>query len=87
MCFTLASNLLATLMDRYPAILYIGAGILGKVGGEMILTDPWLVRTLHPSKAILYSAEAVAVILIIAAGRILSNTRSKWPGDRTSAGS
>jgi YjbE family integral membrane protein len=69
-----ASNLLATLMDRYPAILYIGAGILGKVGGEMIFTDPWLVRTLHPSKAILYSAEVIAVIVILVAGRLLSRS-------------
>jgi YjbE family integral membrane protein len=69
-----ASNLLATLMDRYPAILYIGAGILGKVGGEMIFTDPWLVRSLHPSKAILYSAEVIAVIVILVAGRLLSRS-------------
>jgi YjbE family integral membrane protein len=33
------SNLLARLMDRYPIIIYIGAAILGKVGGEMIMTD------------------------------------------------
>jgi YjbE family integral membrane protein len=69
-----ASNLLGMLMERYPAILYIGAGILGKVGGEMILTDPWLVRTLHPSKAVLYSAEVIAVILILVAGRVLSRS-------------
>jgi YjbE family integral membrane protein len=69
-----ASNLLATLMDRYPAILYIGAAILGKVGGEMIFTDPWLVRSLHPSKAILYSAEVIAVIVILVTGRLLSRS-------------
>lgn len=67
-----ASNLLARLMDRYPAILYIGAAILGKVGGEMIVTDPWLVRTLHPSKALLYSVEVISVILILVAGKVLS---------------
>ena len=47
------SNLLARLMDRYPIIIYVGSAILGKVGGEMIMTDrlvgevfsppPWLV--------------------------------------------
>jgi hypothetical protein len=40
----------------------------------MILTDPWLVRTLHPSKAVLYSAEVIAVILILVAGRVLSRS-------------
>ena len=44
----LSSTLLSKLMDRFPALLYLGAGILGKVGGEMILTDPFVVRTLAP---------------------------------------
>ena len=67
-----ASNLLAVLMDSYPVIVYLGAAILGKVGGEMMLTDPVVVSALHPSRTVLYSAEAVAVIGIIIAGRILS---------------
>lgn len=33
------SSLLSKLMDRYPIIVWIGAAILGKVGGEMIVTD------------------------------------------------
>jgi YjbE family integral membrane protein len=35
-----ASTILSKLMDRYPVILYLGAALLGKVGGEMIITDP-----------------------------------------------
>ncbi len=30
------STMLAKLMDRYPIILWIGAALLGKVGGEMM---------------------------------------------------
>ena len=33
------SNLISQLMARYQIIVFIGAAILGKVGGEMILTD------------------------------------------------
>lgn len=33
------SNLISNLMTRYQIIVFIGAAILGKVGGEMILTD------------------------------------------------
>ena len=36
------SGLLSMLMDRYPVIIYIGAAILGRVGAEMIITDPVL---------------------------------------------
>jgi len=62
-----SSNLLALLMDRYPLIIYVGAAILGKVGAEMMMTDPFVVRTLHPSQIVLYAVEAAAagVILIV----------------------
>ena len=65
-----SSNLIVLLMDRYPWTLYIGAAILGKVGGEMIMTDRVVVRTLHPSQTITYIAEAVAIVVILIVGRI-----------------
>ena len=39
------SNLLSMLMDKYPVIIYIGAAVLGRVGGEMMITDPFIVKT------------------------------------------
>jgi YjbE family integral membrane protein len=36
------STLLLRLMDRHPFILVLGAALLGKVGGGMIITDPIL---------------------------------------------
>jgi YjbE family integral membrane protein len=41
------SRMLSTLMDRYPIIIYIGSAVLGRVGGEMMVTDPWVERTFH----------------------------------------
>ena len=67
-----SSNLIVVLMDRYPWILYLGAAILGKVGGEMMVSDTFVVRTLHPSATELYAAQAVAIIGILVAGKILS---------------
>jgi YjbE family integral membrane protein len=43
------SSLLTKLMDRYRFLLYLGAGILGKVGGEMIITDPFVRAILKPN--------------------------------------
>ena len=40
------SSVLATLMTRYPAIIWIGGGILGYVAGDMILEDPMVERRL-----------------------------------------
>jgi len=63
-----SSNLLVKLMERFPATVYLGAGILGKVGGEMILTDAFVARVMHPSQAIRIVVEAVLVLALIATG-------------------
>jgi len=74
------SNLLSTLMDKYPVIIYIGAAILGKVGGEMMITDPVTVRLLpaslltpdllHPAQVLQYSVEAFFAAGVIAGGKL-----------------
>jgi YjbE family integral membrane protein len=64
------SGLLATLMDRYPAIVYAGAAVLGKVAAEMVLTDPVVARLLAPPKQAVWAAEALAAVGVIAAGRL-----------------
>lgn len=65
-----ASTLLAKLMDKYPIILYIGAAILGQVGGEMMVTDPFVVLTINPSKIFQYSVEACFTVGVIVAGKL-----------------
>lgn len=71
-----SSNLIATLMDRYPVIVYLGGAILGRVGGEMIMTDPFVARTLHPSRSLTWIAEGLTIVGILATGRYLSRKRS-----------
>jgi len=66
-----SSTLLSRLMDRYPWLMYLGSGILGKVGGEMILTDPLVVRLWHPSDLLRYSVEAVLVVSVIMIGKLI----------------
>src|SRR6476659_4473885 len=34
------AKLLVTLMERFPVIITIGAGLIGMVAGEMLVTDP-----------------------------------------------
>ena len=64
-----SSQLIATLMDRYAAIVYLGAALLGRVGGEMIMTDPFVARTLRPSQAVVWLAEIVAIVCIFIVGK------------------
>ena len=67
-----ASDLLSKLMDRYPSIVILGAAILGKVGAEMILTDPIVAARLQPSKPMIWAAEAIFAIAVVVAGKLLS---------------
>lgn len=66
----LTSNLLSMLMDKYPVIIYIGAAVLGKVAGEMIITDPFTVRLMNPGMVTVYLTEAVFAVGVIVAGKL-----------------
>lgn len=66
------SNLLSRLMDRYVFIIYLGAAILGKVGGDMIMTDRLIADYLHPAPWLVHTVEgvlAVGVVLVALAWR------------------
>jgi YjbE family integral membrane protein len=67
----LSSNLLSRLMDRFPALIYLGAGILAKVGGDMILTDPLVTHAWNPGDIVRYALDAVLVVGIIGIGRMI----------------
>ena len=63
------SSLLSALMDKFPAIIYAGAALLGKIGAEMILTDPVVNGFLAPPKPVIYALEATFAIGVIIAGK------------------
>ena len=64
------SGLLSMLMDRYPAIVYVGAAILGKVAAEMVLTDPVVAAVFALPARALWVAEALTAAGVIAAGKL-----------------
>jgi YjbE family integral membrane protein len=69
------SNILSKLMNRYPIILWLGAGILGKVGGEMMITDPWVHGLLHPPKWVEYAVMAFFVAFVCGLSKWLASRR------------
>ena len=71
----LSANLLANLMDRYPFTIYLGAGILGRVGGDMILTDAFVVHLWHFSDTVQYVIEGVLAVALMVGGKILCDRR------------
>lgn len=74
------SSLLSKLMDRYKLIIWIGAAVLGKVGAEMIVTDPVFVKhvlahvsmteikqgLLHANHSLVLIAEILGALTVIA---------------------
>jgi YjbE family integral membrane protein len=64
------SNLLSMLMDRYPVIILLGAAVLGRVAGEMIFTDPFVVALLGMPKWFNYLMEAVLAVGVIVVGKL-----------------
>jgi predicted tellurium resistance membrane protein TerC len=74
------SNLLSMLMDRYPIIIYLGAAVLGRVGGEMIMTDPIVVSYLKPGKTLQYAVEATLAVGVIVAGKLWMKWMTKSEG-------
>jgi YjbE family integral membrane protein len=63
-----ASNLLCLVIERYPILNYVGCAVLAKVGSDMILTDPFVVRVLAPTMVFSLSVQIVSVVLVIASG-------------------
>jgi YjbE family integral membrane protein len=59
------SSFLANLMDKYPVIIYLGAAVLGRVAGEMMITDPFIHNLLHPGKFLEYGVQAFFAVGVI----------------------
>ena len=64
------SGFLSMLMDRYPIIVYLGAAILGRVAGEMIMSDPAVVTRFAPPPWLGYTVEAVLAVGVIVVGKL-----------------
>jgi YjbE family integral membrane protein len=65
-----ASSLLSRLMDRFPIIIYAGAALLGKIGGEMVITDPFVRNLANPAPWLIYAVELVCASGVILYGRL-----------------
>ncbi|MEX0959183.1 MAG: TerC family protein [Burkholderiales bacterium] len=71
-----ASQLILRLMDRFPAIILIGGGLLGWVGLSMAVHDP-IVKDWVAAEAgwLNWLAPAAGAILVVAAGKLMAFRR------------
>ncbi len=67
-----ASQLIMHWMERFPLMVMLGAGLLGYVAAEMMITDPGLLALLPPLPDWADSlAGGVGAVLVVAVGRWL----------------
>jgi YjbE family integral membrane protein len=74
------SSLISKLMDKFPIIIWVGAAILGKVGAEMMVTDPIFIKHVllpiglaelkegvaHANHILILTAETIGALSIVA---------------------
>jgi len=69
------SGLLARLLDRFPILIYIGSAILGRVGGDMMITDPWVHKQLQPSQAMEIGVQVFFAVAVLIVGKLLARRK------------
>ena len=74
------SNLVATLMNRLPWLVYLGSAVLAFTAGEMIFEDPIVGRYLPHSALFEYSMIGLLVIGTIGLAYILNARQHSQPG-------
>jgi YjbE family integral membrane protein len=71
------STLMIRLMARFPVIVMFGAGLIGWVGGETIVSDVALHDVLVAQPWLHYGAAAAGATLVLALGRALQLRQSR----------
>ena len=83
-----ASNIITRLMDRFPVIVLLGAAVLGRVAGEMIMSDPWMVRAVfhgHPSHFADYAVQIILAVGVVVAAKVWVKMKGRHNQDKEHA--
>jgi YjbE family integral membrane protein len=73
------SNIILSLLTRFPILTWLGAALLGWIAGDMITNDPqWIARFGEWKGLLSYLGDAIGALLVLAAGFFL-----KWRKERT----
>jgi len=74
-----ASGILARIMARYRVVIYIGAAILGRVGADMMLSDPWIKARVALPAIAAFGIQVFAAVAVLAAGWALVKRKGANP--------
>lgn len=72
------STLILKMIDRFPSIVTLGAGLLGWIAGGLLVTDVVIVQRFgEPTALVHYGAAAAGAILIVVLGKLLAQRKTK----------
>jgi YjbE family integral membrane protein len=71
------SKILSNLMQRFPIIVVLGAAVLGRVAGELIITDPAVERWIHPTNVLNYFVQGLCIVGVVVGGKYLNYRKQK----------
>ena len=66
------STLMIRLMERYPVVVIFGAGLIGWVGGETIISDNVLVPWAQEAHWLHYAGPALGAVVVLGVGTLLA---------------
>lgn len=69
------STFLSRVMDRFPMVVWVGAAILGRVGAEMIITDPVVHVRFHPSELVEIGIQIFGALFVVVLAKFLVRRR------------
>jgi YjbE family integral membrane protein len=73
------SKLMIKLMDRFPIIIWLGAGLIGWVGGETIVSDVALKTIVEANAWLHLAAPALGAVLVLAIGKMAGAKKQETP--------
>jgi YjbE family integral membrane protein len=67
------ATLVMAMVARFPILVWAGAGLLGWISGEMLVSDPFMVSQFGEAltKSLHYPAAAVGAVIVIGIGLVL----------------
>lgn len=75
------STLVLKLIDKYPLVITLGAGLLGWLAGGMLISDVFTERTFfngeHAPQTVKIAVEVIGVILVVGLGKWLASRKGK----------
>ncbi len=75
------SQLMIKLMDRFPIIIWFGAGLIGWVAGETIVSDVALKSIVEANGWLHYAAPALGAALVLGIGKMANAKTTETPAE------